>query len=67
MMLTWDSNGALGGTRTPNLLIRRVFRVSTSPAHMPFELADAVHRCAEGGNVEHCCAAKIRPARAGGR
>jgi hypothetical protein len=30
--------GALGGTRTPNLLIRRVFRAPPPPAYMPVDL-----------------------------
>jgi len=54
--------GALGGTRTPNLLIRRDLRSPLLPAHTPLTCRNAAQRCATTRGVERCCKAKIRPA-----
>jgi hypothetical protein len=55
--------GALGGTRTPNLLIRRDLRAHPLPAHMLLTCRNATQRCAIAGSVERCCKAKIGPVR----
>jgi hypothetical protein len=54
--------GALGGTRTPNLLIRRDLRSSPLPAHMQLTCWNVAQRCSMAGDVERCCKANLRPA-----
>src|SRR5215467_14585506 len=52
------SEGPLGGTRTPSLLIRRLCHPCLLPAHSPLTCRNAAHWCAVDGSVERPCAAK---------
>jgi len=61
ILLTCTFEGALGGTRTPNLLIRRDLQGHPLQAHMLSTCWNAAQRCATAGGVERYCEAKIRP------
>jgi hypothetical protein len=63
--LTCGFGGALGGTRTPNLLIRRYLHSCPRPAHMPLTCRNAAQRCVVVGGVERCCEARMRPVEVG--
>lgn len=52
---------ALGGTRLPNLLIRRDLRPRLLSARTPLTCWNAAQRCATTGGVERRCKAKVRP------
>jgi hypothetical protein len=56
--------GALGGTRTPSLLIRRDLHARPLPAHMSVTCRNATQQCVAIGGAKRCCPAKIRPVRA---
>lgn len=53
--------GALGGTRTSNLRIRRNIRAGSRPAHRAMTCWNANQRCAGICGVERRCEAKMRP------
>ena len=53
--------GALGGTRTPNLLIRRDLRAHPLSAQTPLTSWNCAQRYAMTCGVERCCKAKMRP------
>ena len=56
-------SGALGGTRTPNLLIRSDLGLHMLPARMGSDLLKSlINDHAVNGGVEHRCQAKMRPA-----
>jgi hypothetical protein len=57
--------GALGGTRTPNLLIRRVCRRERRPGICRLIWQDGSHSRASFACVARRCPARIRPARSG--
>ena len=59
--MTWGFVGALGGTRTPNLLIRRDLRLTRGSGHLQSDLRVHTRCCATVVNVARCEAAKIRP------
>jgi hypothetical protein len=53
--------GALGGTRTPTLLIRRLCHRRRLPGRWRLTCSDASHWVASLFPVTRCCPAKIRP------
>jgi len=55
--------GALGGTRTPSLLIRRYIRTLSWPACQALTGLDVAQRCAVVVGIWRPCKAKIRPGR----
>jgi hypothetical protein len=54
--------GALGGTRTPSLLIRRLCHWSPRPGKSRLICPDGSHRFASLCSVARCCPARFRPA-----
>jgi hypothetical protein len=59
--VTWFFVSAIGGIRTPNLLIRRDLHRWRPPAYLIADLLEYRSSCAPGGGVERCCVAKMRP------